>query len=1001
MIMDFFKAFKPTIDFMGGLIMYSRLISIIVFFSLFSCGLKIGEPVPQAETVDLKNTKCLNQSISSIKMFFEGNASDNEVSEAFQCISQVLLAFKDNINGADRDFFEPQELAYFIETNFLKGEYTFSPSFLTEIMNLKAVLIGGSSKVIYKKDIEQLSALIERLRPEIIILNPEMKIISGNWLFSDVSDEVKEKKFTQAKRKAAHFFEVLSFEFARTGNKYEANSIINLIKQIALFSKSKSTTVDQIEKARPFLIGFKKNLVGQGTLIASRDWNKITKSLSEFLFQFLRIKYFLEPLSEAEEEKRWNVYEKISQDIFELMATLLDAQKNPVLSNVQVYELISAALPIFSDQVIDEELIQGISEIKNALIGDRVLNKDNWAPVELLLIKDKLPVLFSEIRKILNLIKDLDAQIKSGRQFYPEFNRIESDYNKSISVLMSTFDGDYSLISLRSFVESLRRNKLVDDTKWPKNLEPLFATAMSAKYVLTGTKVSVLKNSEFRHVVSIAAAGYFHFLEFKHYIQPYSKTEKNFYVGLDYILPKIKLTTQKALNFKPKHLISTDEVSDLFNVLLTEKLIELEISEAGFRSVLNMLWSNILLEPGRRLSGAQGQGFDSEALQQLTSETEIFIQSGYDLFDVFQNNTSLQQKTILDRIRKLINQSTTKPRQVLTLNELIRLVNSPVPMLFDQNSFLKILDKDLSYHLTDLYQAQMSRTISRIFIRSFAMDRNRIEKLSGVTLPETESFFNSVKTIIVDLGLIKPDDTEFISSRFREADLFAGHANGDDFVNLEELSDLVMHILSGLKRADILQTGILNSCLSGYSGPITDQTAVDENCVLQHYFNTSSGFESLPQFMEMKKTYSIEQNKKYYLSLLKAGGHIQNDRGSIFIQDANLFPHIAQYVEILFSRYDINRDGLLVKEEALAAFPVFKSTIKTVLKTIPSSGIIPDSQLPGVFIYLLKYGRPPKGLGETLKFLGFIKDENKWVIQSTRIDLGVIFNFLGETLATP
>lgn len=85
----------------------------------------------------------------------------------------------------------------------------------------------------------------------------------------------------------------------------------------------------------------------------------------------------------------------------------------------------------------------------------------------------------------------------------------------------------------------------------------------------------------------------------------------------------------------------------------------------------------------------------------------------------------------------------------------------------------------------------------------------------------------------------------------------------------------------------------------------------------------------------------------------------------------------------------------------MLAYPVFKSTIKEMLKVIPNGSKITDAQLPGVFIYLLKYGRPPKGLGETLKFLGFINDEKQWIIQSNRLDLGIIFNFIADSLAKP
>ncbi len=974
---------------------------ILIMLSILSCGLKVGEPVPENDIVDLKNTKCLNQSISTLKIFIDGKANDNEVDDSFRCISQVLLAFKNNINGADRDFFAPEELAYFIETNFLKGEYSFKSEFLSEIMKLKFVLIGGSAKVFYKKDIEQLSMMIDRLRPEIVKLNTDMKIISGDWLYSDISETDKEKMFIAAKKNAARFFEILSGEFAMTGNKYEADHFLNLIKQMAFFANSDSATIDKIEKSRPFLINFKKSLVGQGTQISARDWSKITKTLNEMLFQLLRIKYFLKPLAQDQSEKHWLVYEKISEDLFHLIATLLETQKNPVLSNQQIYDLISSVLPIFSEQTIDQDLVQSISELKNALIGKKVLNPNNWSASDLNQIKLKLPILFSEIRKILNSAKQLNLQTSKWKQSYTDFNALEIEFNQSIAIFMNQFDGGYSLDSLEKLVESLNRNKLLNGYKLPDNLDKLFIAAKSAKQAMTGTPGSVLSNSEFRHVVAVAASGYFHYLEFSNYMNPFKMLDRNFYTGFENILPKIKMTIQKSIDFKTSRMFSTTELTDLFEVLKTTNLIQTKISTEGFKSILDTLWSNILIEPKHRLSGAVLPGFNSEALTQLTSETSLFIQSGYDLFDIFQKDIFLSQKIILFRINGLINLPSTPPLQMITLGELNRVVNSPLPMVLDQNKFLKILELNMNYQPNDLLQVQISRALSRVLISSFSKDFVRIKKMSGITLPEAEQFFTLIKKVFIDLGMISPSNTSFVASRFREANLFVAHANGDDLANFEELSDLVIHIFSGLSRADVLREGAVKSCLPPQNDPVTGQTAISEVCLLQYYLNTTAGFDSIPKFLELKKQYTADQNKNYYLSLLKAVGHIQNERQVVLFDDANLFPHVAQYIEVMFSRYDKNQDGFLVKDEALKAFPVFKSTIKDVLGQISGGSLIGEDQLPGVFIYLLKFGRPPKTPMEKLNFIGFVRNESKWIIESNRLDLGVIFNFIADSLAKP
>ena len=146
--------------------------------------------------------------------------------------------------------------------------------------------------------------------------------------------------------------------------------------------------------------------------------------------------------------------------------------------------------------------------------------------------------------------------------------------------------------------------------------------------------------------------------------------------------------------------------------------------------------------------------------------------------------------------------------------------------------------------------------------------------------------------------------------------------------------------------------------------------------------------------LNLKKQFSEKENKDYYLSLLKAIGHVPNDKKVVYFVDADLFPHVIQYVEMVYARHDLNQDKVLEKCEALKAFPIYRDLIRQLTTDYKLS----EKQLPGVFIYLLKFGRPPVSPLEKLKFITFINNPSKWDIQATRIDLGKIFNFIGESI---
>jgi len=979
------------------------VVTLLSLLFVSSCGLKLGEKAPDTEVAKVESADCLNRSIEDLKVFFDGKAKDVQVDLAFQCLSKVLIAFKDNIQGVNKDRFLPQELAYFVETNFLKDEKKFSTGFLEEIMQLKRVLIGGSVDYFKKEEILKLSELIDRVRPEVVQLNPEMQVLVGDWDHSQLTAGEKENQFQKSKQKAVRFFISLSAELARQGTSYEVANLFNFIKETAQFAGASTDSIKKIQKTKSFLINFKKHLVGEGTIIRPADWSKVSQSLHEFLFQILRIKYFLDPLQEGQDVERWSVYQNITLDMTQLLSTLLSTQKKPMLTNDQIYDLVASVLPIFSDKNIDEEIINYFADIKIALIGENNSDKSKWVPSDLDRIRNKIPDIFKEIRTLTTILDHFNLQRKSGMA-YADFNKYEKDFNKSVANMVFLFEGSYDLASLKQLVLNLKKNDLLGGFELPDKFESYYKLLLSAKYVVLGKQGSQVANSELKHVLKLLGKGYFHFIEYKDYLEKAQAHSKDFFESFKNLIPKVRTTLDIVLNSKSSKAINSNEILSFYYTLQNEKLIDSEITLDSVSLVLEQFWSHILIKPANRLAKKKLPGINSEALDVVQAELNLYNQAGLDIQDVLANlpataNGQLTQANLLKALQSKLNKSTNSI-QIQALKQLIRALYGPVPLVRDDRDYLKILAAQSLYKESDIFNSLFSLTASRLLIRSYAQELPRVEGLTGVTLLEVQNFYEPIKKLFFELELISPDNTTFVNSRYREANLFISRANGDYYANFEEVHDLFIHIFSGLKRAETLRNNIVQVCLPPQNTPVTSETIVDETCVLNHYFKTTLGFESMPEFIKMKTVFSEEQNKQYYYSLLKAAGHVPNDKQNAKFEDLNLFPHVVQYLEVIFARYDTNRNGLLEKGEALTAFPVFKSTIKEVLKTISGGDLITEDKYPGVFIYLLKYGRPPKGMLEKLQFMGFIGDESKWNIQSTRLDLGTIFNFIAESLSS-
>jgi hypothetical protein len=295
------------------------------------------------------------------------------------------------------------------------------------------------------------------------------------------------------------------------------------------------------------------------------------------------------------------------------------------------------------------------------------------------------------------------------------------------------------------------------------------------------------------------------------------------------------------------------------------------------------------------------------------------------------------------------------------------------------------------------------RVAARLIARSYSTSLDNISKIdqlqSQMTLDELRFGFNQLKSVIYEKDIVNPEIPDFIDRRFQDANLFVSRANGDDFASFLEIHDIAIHLITGSARAAKTHDNIYNHCLTPAALPLNRKTEIYDLCLLDTYMLFNDGFEFIPQYTNQKIILGEAKSKEYIYSLLLATGLVPNDKQIVLLDDADNFPHIVQYIEMMYAKFDTNRDGVLIKDEALAAFPTFKHIITKVITSMPEGAKIKEEQYPGVFIYFLKYGKSPKTVIEKLQFMSFISNEKKWIVNATRFDVGVVFKFIADSSA--
>lgn len=964
------------------------------------CGIKIGEKAKDTEvSAKVKSSQCLNQSISDFQLFLLGDATDEAVEQSLFCLQNVFVAFKDNIRGQNKDSFTPQEIVNFVEANFFADGTKISPQFLAQVMKFKVVLFGGSEVLIQKQEIDQVASFMARLKPDLIRLNPHMKIIAMQWKIEgdSATSQNNEERFQSAKDEFRHFTLKFLGEFESGGRAYQIDHLIELITETAKFVNSSEKTITTIQKSRVFLKKFKQHLIGGTSSIRGDDWKKLGLTLSEAYFQALRYKYFLDPLHNEQVEEKWSFYRKIALDLSLLVETLLKAKETQSLTNDEIYDLLQPLSEIIPQIEVNLELLKGLGDLKIMLLGKSALGNRGWSHSDFIALDKKIPDLFKNLSIIFKQFDGLSLK-NQGLITYPEFTTNETKLLLAIYEVGHLLEGAYDIQSLKSLIKNLALTLLKGNATIPKDLDAIFNVALSGKTLLTGQKSSILTPDNLKVLFNVGIRAYLNYAEYSLFLAQYEMKDVRYSKNLIRLWPKVKDTLLTELKQKYTHFLSTEELTDLVLTLQKEKYLSAKFRESSLTSLFNALWSNILNNPESRIKDQIAQiGFNQITLDQLSKEVFFFLKNQKNISEIFENTDRIEQKDLLAELNLRLGKA-SDAAEIMGLTQLKQFVNQAVPLTFNDQGFLKILSPDSNfYRYTDLAKSNIALAISRLVIQGYAEDLDRATAFGGLLLPESEFVYAQLKPAAVDFEIIEESNTTFISSRFREANLFLATSNGDSLADLGELHQLILHILSGVERANVVKQKINANCPPLFLAPNQRVLGVGEDCVLNIYQQETDAFLDMPIFLDMRTKFKPDEMKAYYLSLLKAAGHVPNDQQIIYFTDANLFPHVVQYIEMIFATHDLNKDGFLQKNEAMHAFPVFKSLLK---QLVASYKQIKEEDLPGVFIYILKFGRPPnpKNLGELLKFVAFIRDKDQkgWDIQSTRVDLGKIFNYIAD-----
>ena len=958
-----------------------QVFSWILFCSLFTlqCTPKVGEDPPKQPEQKIEGTACLADALTSFEHFAAGEANEYELRSAFGCGTTALTAFKRYVRGRENDRYKTQEIATFIEQNFIQAEANsakfkstkISTALQLEVMKIKRLFIGGSVDDLTFPELDQLIQLLSQFENIALSLNPYMKVYIQKWTPADPNDFDGNTKFFEAAnsslQKAVKDFTGL---IEKQNPVYVIQDLQKLLVEIHNLYNSEWAFLSSMDKYIPVVQKLKKALAGgDETIVKPTEWQNFLMLAGRGYVQYLRYQYFMTKNLEGDYSKNVVAIFRALEDIFSAFEDMVNVKSSGVVTSGEISEILTSVSKIWPTVATSETLVTEVMKLKQLIFGGSV---ENWSVKDFKNGKAKLQKirLISDLLypyyKIYTLNWKFDGEPEQQTQ---DLFRSAQDNLQQISILAGEiFEADYKYEDFGHLIGEIQ--KLYPDvfgqrpTTIAENLDRYRPLFIYFKKRVFSESTSVIKVKQWPVTLKLAQRFFGEYLYFNYFVQGQGL--------LDDVMPgRLSRWSQSAietiaivLKELPQQKLTKDHLVDFLDVLHDAEIL-LNIKTSTFRRALDFILNHVLVSPQSRLEGKAGSdALTKESLQVLRSELSNWLETEVALRAFVMNKKKISYLGLRENIDLIMKKTSTSASLKLGLSEVFRNLKTQYPMTYNDQGQL-IIDRNNLYVFDSrgIFTLNLTRMLSRIIVRSSSESLQRVESYAGITQEEATKVFEPVKAVLIDLGIVSSFSPTFINSRFIEANIFMPNSNGDQLVSYEELSDLLGTVFSGLKVNMMLEKKLKVDCFAGQD----IREKVPFSCLSKSYRrHLPSIMTATPQFLDYIKIASPQAWEDYLQGALRGAGDKPDSQGMASMRDVALIPFVIQYIELVFLKHDLNKNNLIEYRDVQAAFPLFEGLLKTLAKDYISQGLLSEDDMFALFCYIINYGAPPSGVTDYL-----------------------------------
>jgi hypothetical protein len=968
-----------------------------LLFNILGCGVRFGESAPATEAREFSGTQCLSRAKPVVKAFIQGEARTEDLSAAWDCVSSALLQFKKYVRGKNADRYTSQEIATFLEQNYLEKGTSISPELQFQFMKLKLLLVGGTTDFIATGEIDKATDAISTIKQATIVLNPYMKVLIFKWSLSNSNDIQKDMKFFEGANMAVqNASNMIADLIEKNGQQYVLSDFISLCKELSTFFGEDWSFIKTVTKYMPVVQKVKKALAGGNeTTISASEWRRFATLGSRGFVQYLRYYYFIESAPQTGTGFRLAYISRTIEDLFSVFQDLVKDKPEGVVSREEMTDILNTLSKVWPDFKVSDNLVFQGMKLKQLFFGGSV---DSWTTTDFntaRLMVTRLRVLIERFLPYYSIYGfDWDPSEMDPDDALKFFSESRYSLEATARELGTLFEGNYDLNDLQALLQEVEvlyppRKDSTDLSLTFKKYMPLI---VDVKNVFLGGTNSTLLQAQWSGFLGDAARLYSDGQFYYFFLKDADFKDSD-------ALNKLSMFGDQSLNIlrdmiadKKEGQVSLAELNKLAARVMTLDLLPSEISQNSISQVLDLAVNNILEVPEKRVAGEKPNALTLSSVEVARHEIQGYIEMSIYL------NKIIGVEDVLGRLKADRNKETTSANLKEAIDELMMMVQSPLPFTFDDKGRVIISNRVTpKYTQRTFIELNFDRVFSRLAIRSFAGDIDRIRSYTGVNLQEVQKVFTQLNSLVVELGLIDKSNTNFASARFRDANLFVPHSDGDSLASFTEMADLVGAISSGLRLNSDLEKELQTQCSKGESIWGND-SSVSIVCAKKAYWKTMPKImTSSPEFVKWMGTRQYDEWDYYSGNVFKAAGYVPSSTLKAKVSDLSLSAHVIQYIELMLARFNKSKNGTLSTSDAIRAFPLFKPILEDLAKDQIKSGTIKESELIDLFAFIVKYGRAPTSLKDKVVFMFFWKGKrDSWDIGADRSQLAAILGYIAD-----